>query len=164
MDLLPAEDWVRWALLVSVAILAGLIAWLALAIRRAWKAWLLTRRMSTAATGEEIAERWLAARGHRVLERQLTRRAKIWVDGAAVPFDVRADLLVQMGDSRVIVEVKTGDAADPCAPLTRRQLREYADVFNVERVFLFDATNQRLLTIEFPQATEVDPAEALREE
>ena len=154
--LFSVDHWTSWVLLLSAAILAGLIAWLALAIRRAWKAWILARRMATAATGEEIAERWLAARGHRVLERQLTRRAEIWVDGAAVPFDVRADLLVQMGDARVLVEVKTGEAADPRSPLTRRQLREYAEVFDVERVYLFDATNQRLLAIEFPQTSVVD--------
>jgi Holliday junction resolvase-like predicted endonuclease len=155
------ERWILWALLLSAAVLTGLIAWLALAIRRLWKAWLLARRMSTAATGEELAERWLAARGHRVLQRQVTRRAEIWVDGTPVPFDVRADLLVQMGDARVLVEVKTGDAADPRSPHTRRQLREYADVFGVERVYLFDATRQRLSEIAFPQATV--PAQRLSE-
>ena len=38
--------------------------------------------MRRAASGEELAERWLAAHGHRVLARQLTKRCVMWVDGA----------------------------------------------------------------------------------
>ncbi len=122
---------------------------MALAIRRAWKAWLLRRRMRGAASGEELAERWLAARGHRVLERQVTRRCVMWVDGVETPYDLRADLLVEIAGERVLVEVKTGDAADARATATRRQLREYAAEFGVERLYLFDATRQRLHAVEF---------------
>lgn len=105
--------------------------------------------MRGAASGEERAERWLESRGHRILERQFTRRSVMWVDGEEVAFDVRADLLVQMGDERVLVEVKTGDAADPRATATRRQLFEYAALYDVDRLFLFDASRGALHEIEF---------------
>lgn len=107
--------------------------------------------MDRAASGERRAERWLEARGYRVLQRQLSKRSLMHIDGRVAEYDARADLLVQMGDERVIVEVKTGEAADPRLPATRRQLREYAAVFGVERVFLFDASRDRLHRVEFPE-------------
>ncbi len=142
--------WVP-ALLPAIVVAAlGLAAWLALVVRRWWKARVLHARMAVAADGERLAEEWLAAQGHRVLTRQLTKRCVMHVDGRRAEYDIRADLLVQMGDERVIVEVKTGEAADPRLPATRRQLREYAAVFGVETVYLFDAGAMRLLCIEFP--------------
>lgn len=144
------DDLRRIGLLALGLALAALVAWLALVARRAWMAWRLHRRMSRAADGETLAERWLEARGHRVLDRQLTRRCTMHIDGRVAEYDVRADLLVQMGGERVLVEVKTGEAADPRHIPTRRQLREYASVFGVSRVYLFDATRERLLAIEFP--------------
>lgn len=157
-------DLPQWALAIGLAgalLLAALIGWLTLAIRRTWKAWLLRRRMSTASSGEIVAEQWLVARGFVILERQVTRRGMLWVDGAELTFEVRADLLVRRGDVTALVEVKTGDAADPRTAMTRRQLREYREVFGVERLFLFDATHARLSEIEFPEATL--PARALSE-
>lgn len=131
------------------ALALALAAWLALALRRWWKARVLHHRMSVAADGELLAERWLEARGHRVLTRQLTKRCVMHIDGRRAEYDIRADLLVQMGDERVIVEVKTGEAANPRLPATRRQLREYAAVFGVEHVYLFDATQQELHELAF---------------
>lgn len=137
--------------IVAAAVLAiAVVAWLALVLRRLWMAQRLHRRMAIASEGEAIAERWLASRGYRVLERQLTRRCTMHIDGRVAEYDVRADLLVQMGEERVLVEVKTGEAADPRHIPTRRQLREYASVFGVGRVLLFDASRERLLAVEFP--------------
>lgn len=144
------DTWVS-ALLPAIVVAAlGLAAWLALVVRRWWKARVLHARMAVASDGERLAAEWLEAQGHRVLTRQLTKRCVMHVDGRRAEYDIRADLLVQMGDERVIVEVKTGEAADPRLPATRRQLREYAAVFGVETVYLFDAGAMRLLRIEFP--------------
>ena len=134
------------ALLLGAALLVAAT----LAVRRWWMARRLLARMDVAADGERLAERWLAARGHVVLERQLTRRCRMHINGRVAEFDVRADLLVRIDGAEAIVEVKTGDAADPRLPATRRQLREYAQVFGVERVYLFDANAQRLHAVEFP--------------
>jgi Holliday junction resolvase-like predicted endonuclease len=137
-----------FALLVGAAALV----WLTLALRRWWKARVLHTRMDVASQGEARAEAWLEAKGHRVLERQLSRRCQMHINGRVAEFDVRADLLVQMGDETAVVEVKTGEAADPRLPATRRQLREYCEVFGVDQIYLFDASAGRLHKVEFPGA------------
>lgn len=137
------------ALAAALALLAATV-FVTLALRRWWKARLLARRMATAASAEAHAEQWLRVHGYQVLARQLSGQGTLTVDGQPYPFDIRADLLVQMGDERVIVEVKSGDAADPFLPSTRRQLREYAAVFDVSALYLFDATRGQLHRIEFP--------------
>jgi Holliday junction resolvase-like predicted endonuclease len=139
------------AMLAALGLLvAAAIVWLTLALRRWWKARVLGARMDIASDGERRAEQWLTAQGYRVLERQVTRRCVMHINQRVAEYDVRADLLVQMGNENVIVEVKTGDAADPRLPATRRQLREYCDVFGVERIYVFDASNERLHEVQFP--------------
>jgi len=148
---LPAADTLLAALLAALGLtLAATLVWLTLALRRWWKARVLAERMEVASDGERRAERWLSAQGYRVLERQLTRRCVMHINQRVAEYDVRADLLVRMGDEDVIVEVKTGEAADPRLPATRRQLREYCDVFGVDRIFLFDANTERLHEVQFP--------------
>ncbi len=131
-------------------LLIGAIVWLTLALRRWWKARALAQRMGVASDGERRAEHWLAAQGYRVLERQVTRRCVMHINQRVAEYDVRADLLVKMGDETAIVEVKTGEAADPRLPATRRQLREYCEVFGVERIYVFDASADRLHEVQFP--------------
>lgn len=142
----------RMLLLLAAATLLAVTVWLTLAIRRRWKAYALNRRMALAASAEQVAERWLRAQGYEILARQLPGQGTLGVNGTGYPFDIRADLLVQMGQERVLVEVKTGDAADPFHPTTRRQLREYAAVFDVSALYLFDASRQALHRIEFPES------------
>ncbi|MBA3854377.1 MAG: hypothetical protein C0503_08180 [Gemmatimonas sp.] len=138
-------------LLISASVLlaAVLLVLLTLRIRRWWKARLLGSRMDVAAAGEVLAERWLVADGYRILERQASRRCIMHINGRVAEYDVRADLLVERDEQRLLVEVKTGEAADPRFPATRRQLREYAAVFEVDAVYLFDASKQRLHHVEF---------------
>lgn len=139
--------WVSLAALLA----ATLLVLLTLAVRRWWKARLLASRMDAAAEGERLAERWLEARGHRILERQASRRCTMHINGRVAEYDVRADLIVEIEGELAVVEVKTGEVADPRVPATRRQLREYYAVFDVDRVFVFDATHQRLHEVEFPE-------------
>lgn len=138
------------ALVLGGLVVAALLVWLTLAIRRWWRARVLGDRMDRAANGERLAERWLVAQGYTILERQASRRCVMHINGRVAEFDVRADLIVARGEERLLIEVKTGEAADPRMPQTRRQLREYADVFEVDRVYLFDATAQRLHDVSFP--------------
>ena len=144
-------DWSPPFALVTVLALAAGLVWLTLTLRRWWKARILYVRMDAAAAGEVRAEAWLADQGYRVLERQVSRRCLMHINGRVAEFDVRADLLVQMGDHVAVVEVKTGEAADPRLPATRRQLREYCEVFEVNEIYVFDATAGRLHKIEFPE-------------
>jgi Holliday junction resolvase-like predicted endonuclease len=142
----------RFPTLFALLALVAFAAYLALLIRRWWKARILLTRMQLASEGEQSAERFLLAQGHTILERQALQRATMHINNRVAEFDVRADLIVQMGSDIALVEVKTGDAADPRHPATRRQLREYADLFDVDRLFLFDATSQKLHEIHFPEA------------
>lgn len=137
-------------LTLLVVLAVALVVAVTLAVRRWWKARTLGLRMGTAAEGEALAERWLQARGYRIIERQAVRRAVMHINDRVAEYDIRADLLVQRDDQLLLVEVKTGAAADPRFPATRRQLREYCAVFCVDRVFLFDASAQRLHEIVFP--------------
>jgi len=51
---------------------------------------------------------------------------------------------------RAVVEVKTGAVADPSSRGTRRQILEYAWVYGVSEVYLFDADAQQLHSIGVP--------------
>lgn len=137
------------AISLSAILLIALTISLTLYLRRTLAARRLTTRMRAAAAAELLAEHWLTARGHQILDRQLTHRSTIWINEVPTDFDTRADLLVQMGPDRVLVEVKTGEAADPRSPATRRQLREYAAVYGVSVLYLFDADRQQLHRIDF---------------
>jgi Holliday junction resolvase-like predicted endonuclease len=150
LSIVIPSDFPRAVAYVGILALIAALVWLTLAIRRLWKAKVLHERMDLAADGEALAERWLAAQGYRVLERQLSRRCQMHINGRVAEYDVRADLLVQMGEEVAVVEVKTGEAADPRLPSTRRQLREYCAVFEVDHIYLFDANTSRLHKVEFP--------------
>lgn len=139
------------ALLVLVALLAiacvAAGAWGALWLRRWWRRRALLRRMRRARHGEERAGDWLEAHGFTVLDRQVTRSGMLMVDGEPAPFLVRADYLVERDGVRAVVEVKTGAVANAAARDTRRQILEYAWVYGVDEVHLFDADAQRLQRI-----------------
>lgn len=138
------------ALVIAGLLVAAVVVWLTLSLRRWWMARRLGARMDRAADGEQLAERWLVAQGYTILERQASRRCVMYINDRVAEFDVRADLLVALGDERLLVEVKTGEVADPRVPQTRRQLREYAELFEVDAVAVFDATRKRLYRVAFP--------------
>lgn len=137
--------WLPWLALALALVAAG--AWGALAARRRWRGWQLQRRMRRARRGEASAEGWLARHGFAVLDRQVTRQATLLVDGVPTPFTVRADYVVERDGVRAVVEVKSGAVARPEARETRRQILEYAWVFDVREVHLFDAEAQTLRRI-----------------
>jgi hypothetical protein len=122
------------ALLALVVLLCVLLSW---ALRRAGGA--SRARNSRALRGEEEAEELLEAWGYRVIDRQVREWSHVWLDGEACDFEVRADLLVERGSQQFVAEVKTGTLApDPGYPPTRRQLREYARVFDDCGILLVD--------------------------
>lgn len=80
----------------------------------------------------------------------MSRSSFLVVNDEPSPFSVRADYLVERHGVRAIVEVKTGAVADPSSRGTRRQILEYAQVYGVAEVYLFDADAQRLHRIGIP--------------
>lgn len=121
---------------------------------RRFERWRSRRRMAqmrvAGRQGEVRAERWLRANGFRIESDQARRSCTVSVNGQPMTFEVRADFLVQdpRGESAV-VEVKTGASADPKSAATRRQIFEYAAIYGVKNVYLFDGTTDRLMHLEF---------------
>lgn len=130
-------DTTRLLLLVTCVLLAvAVFAWW-------WERTRLGRRsrarIVVAQRGEGDAIALLEGKGFHVLDRQVTIRWTLYVDGAPVEVTSRADLLVGDGDGTYVAEVKTGGVApDPTHPATRRQLLEYQHAFAVDGVLLVD--------------------------
>lgn len=125
------------------AIIAGQAArWLDRRARR--------RRAQRAVSGERQATSLLEGAGFRVVARQVRGKARVQVDGAWTEKEVRVDFIARRALRRWLVEVKTGAGADPAHEGTRRQLREYAEVFGIRRVLLVDMNEGRIMRVRFP--------------
>lgn len=108
-------------------------------------------RLRVAQAGESAAEAVLAEQGYEVVDRQVTVRWSLTVDGEVHEVASRADLLVTRDGLDFVAEVKTGERApDPRRPATRRQLLEYLHVFDVEGVLLVDMETGRVHRVAFP--------------
>lgn len=143
-------DSVPWLLLLLCLALLGLalVGWSRAAsrVRRRNLA-----RQRVAAEGEAEAEQVLARAGFEVVDRQVTGRWALWIDGEPHEVHSRADLLVVRAGRRFVAEVKTGALApDPRHPATRRQLLEYRLAFPVHGVLLVDMESRRVHRVDFP--------------
>ncbi|MFT7520741.1 MAG: Holliday junction resolvase-like predicted endonuclease [Kiritimatiellia bacterium] len=138
-------------LLIGAAVLGMLLTW-------RWTRGRTGRRnrarQRVASRGERSAERLLRKAGYRLVERQVTRRWTLWVDGKPVQVSCRADLIVRRRSKRYIAEVKTGErAVDPALPATRRQLMEYQHVFDVDGIILVDMAHGLIRTVSFVESS-----------
>jgi Holliday junction resolvase-like predicted endonuclease len=134
-------------LMLGVLLGALLSLWLA----RAWQRARMRRRFRRARAGELEAERLLKKRGFRILAEQVPRREHLFVDGERLEYEVRADLLVSRWWRTYVVEVKTGKSApNPRNGATRRQLREYAALYDADGLLLADMSAGTLHEIRFP--------------
>lgn len=108
------------------------------------------RRNARALAGESDAERLLERHGFRVRGRQVAFPGTVWIDGQAVDFGIRVDLVLERDGHPYVAEVKTGDLApDPRHGPTRRQLREYADLLPDHGVLLVDVEAGAVHEVEF---------------
>jgi hypothetical protein len=142
-----------------VWVLCGLLVLLCLVLLGLWRSAEARgsrrsrRRTRRAVDGEAEAEDLLLAAGFTILDRQHGREGRLWVDGEELVFGVRVDLLVERDGESFVAEVKTGSRApDPCHGPTRRQLREYAELFPECGVLLVDIDEDRILEVDFPAA------------
>ncbi len=125
-----------------------------------WGWWRARTRLSRASRGrnrrarkaETDAERLLESQGYLILDRQLTRRWTLQVDGEAREVSSRADLLVRRHRRLFIVDVKSGDLApEPSLPATRRQLLEYLLAFEVDGALVVDMQRRQVRSVSFPE-------------
>ena len=108
------------------------------------------KRFSRGRAGEQQAAELLRQEGYKVVDKQASREASMWVDGRRLAVRVRADYLVQRNGKKYVVEVKTGKkATDPTSTSTRRQLLEYERVYDADGMLLADMEQKRLLQIWF---------------
>lgn len=143
IDSLPLPLFLLFGLITLLALLAW---WRSLNRIR----WGNARRMRVAQHAEAQAEHVLRRHGYTILDRQLTRRWSMHIDGRRLPVHSRADLLVTKRGHRYVAEVKTGTTApDPTRPATRRQLLEYLHAFPVQGVLLVDMVTKRIHQVEF---------------
>ena len=134
-------------LLALVLLLGILLSW---ALGRAGGA--SRARNSRAMVGELEAESLLETLGYRIVDRQVREWSHVWLDGEILDFEVRADLLVERDDDQYVAEVKTGTLApDPGYPPTRRQLREYARVFDDCGILLVDVEAGTVTEVSFEE-------------
>lgn len=101
--------------------------------------------------GAARALKLLRRKGYRVLDEEATGHGVVRVDGEDRDFLVRCDALVSKGGRRYVAEMKGGaEAARIENRATRRQLLEYAVVFDVHAVLLVDADRSRIHEVTFP--------------
>jgi hypothetical protein len=106
-------------------------------------------RVETAKYSEAEAEKLLVKQGFTILEKQKRTPLIVWVDGKSHLSYVLADFLVQKDKKTYVVEVKTGQAADPTEPATRRQLLEYEYVYRPDGLLLLDMNLGELHEVDF---------------
>ena len=123
--------------------------WVGIAYRRWRKRLLISANRIRGQRGEEDAEIWLRDFGFEHLERQNEKRFAYCVNGSSHEFKVRPDLMGYYRGQRWLIEVKTGKSASPSHSATRRQLREYAQLWPRMRYGLLDATQGVLHEVSF---------------
>lgn len=96
----------------------------------------------------------LARAGYRVLDTEVVATGVVHVDGAPFEYTVRADAIVRRFFRRYVAEFKGGPASAGVDHRgTRRQLLEYAVVFDCAGVLLVDADAGEIHRVEFPFVT-----------
>jgi hypothetical protein len=140
-----------WKILaISAALATGGAFWWW--VTRLWRRRVLRGRRNRGRRGEEKAAKVLTDAGYRILEDQASREVTVQVDGAARPYTLRPDYLVQRRDQRYVAEVKTGKKApNPLYTPTRRQLVEYGVCFPDHGLLLVDMETRRVHRVHWPQ-------------
>lgn len=144
--------WI-WLALVMVALIA--VMWVGWRLKRWWQGVLLGFHRRRGAAGEDKAANLLRDAGYEILDDQAKLQVTWLVNDDPQVYDVRADYLVRKSGKRFVAEVKTGDAADLGDRQTRRQLLEYAVVFDCDGVLLVDASNSVIYSVVFPKLQEI---------
>lgn len=99
--------------------------------------------------GEKGARRFLEQQGYVILDDQVQHTVVLEMDGNTVESIVRADMLAKKNGRIYVVEVKTGQQANPRLPLVRRQMLEYDLLFKPHAVLFVDMENKRIHTVRF---------------
>lgn len=136
----------RLVLLLALALCVALVGWRRTATRSSRAS---RGRQRVAARGEGRAEALAEAAGFTVLDRQVSQRWWIQVDGEHREVLSRVDLLLERDGLLYVADVKTGQQApDPTFPATRRQLLEYILAFDADGALILDMQSQAVREVE----------------
>ncbi|MBK9385737.1 MAG: hypothetical protein IPN34_13085 [Planctomycetes bacterium] len=134
-------------LLVGLAVAAGVLLRLGLALFRLRRRNVIRERSTRGRRGEDAAARALALRFARV-ERHPRLARRLRIDGVVHTYELCPDFVVGPRRRPIVIEVKSGQDRDPRNPATRRQLLEYALAFGAAKIGVFDARAGSLQWVE----------------
>lgn len=110
----------------------------------------IKKRFIKSKFGEFEAKSFLQNLGFTIIAEQVSLISNMLVDNKKYNYEVIADFLVKRKNEKAIVEVKTGkEAINPLNINTRRQILEYMLLYNINKLYLFDAQNKKLQEIKF---------------
>ncbi|MCP5071054.1 MAG: hypothetical protein GY946_31205 [bacterium] len=145
--LLHTSPWVL-PLMLLLMVAAG--TWMGLRLTRGVTNRRVARSRSLGRVGRDRALRLLRRGGYSVLEEEVTGEGTVLIDGVPEDFLVRADALVRRKRQVFVAEFKNGpEASRVSTRATRRQLLEYAWVFDVDGVLLVDAESGAIQHVVF---------------
>ena len=109
----------------------------------------IKKRFKIAKKGEISAREFLIQNKFEILKEQAVITPYMTIDNEKHKFSLRADFIVLKKGIKALVDAKTGSAINPLNPLTRRQLLEYFLNYDVQKVYLFDASKKVLREVSF---------------
>ena len=99
--------------------------------------------------GERKARKLLSKNGYEIIKEQFTVKGKLLENNNKRSFFIKPDFLVKKKNIVYIAEVKTGKSASIGNRFTRRQLLEYATIYNSNKILLVDVEKNSISLIEF---------------
>lgn len=138
-----------------VALLSGILLILAGSVinqvlSRAKKRKILKNNRDGGADGELKAKAYLQKNGFTILKEQAHIEKQMIIDGHAQSFTLRADFLVEKDTKTAVVDAKSGvECVNPSNSATRRQLLEYFTCYDVDRVYIYNSIEDKLVSVEF---------------
>lgn len=151
-------NWIRdsllhtspWVGVLGLLLLVTTGCWMGLRVARFGVARRAARSRRLGRGGEAKALAMLRRSGFRIVETEARAEGLIEVDGRIERFVVRADALVERAGRVYVAELKGGpEAGKVTNRATRRQLLEYAVVFDVAGILLVDAYGGRIHVVRF---------------
>ncbi len=134
----------------AAALLFVFAVWLTLALRKRWERFIGGRRQRVGKRAEDSARGVLRDHGYSIVESQRPARAHVTIDGKRHTSTVRVDYIVEKNGLTYAAEVKGGARRSATRDSTRRQLLEYALIYEgISGVLLVDAVDGVVHTIEF---------------
>jgi len=147
-SLLGIDPALAWLGLLSLGL--ALLLWAGWRLNRWWQGVRFGMSRRKGKRGEDIGAELLEDAGYTILDDQSELEVEWIVDGVSETYEVRADFLVERDGLKYVADAKFGKVAEIGNAGTRRQLLEYAVVYDCDGVLLVNASEKRIHKIDFP--------------